>query len=287
MAGQRIPYFDFYPVDFMRGVRGLTAAEVGIYTMLLCRIYEENGPVEYHPVRLSAYCGVRESTLTKAVDRLIVLGRVSVENGMLSDERAMKEIGIRETKLKNSSRAGKASAEKRLQKQDQVATPVEQAFNHTDRDTDKTEEGSNEPLSENPTVTVDPPKYPVSPPKDNGPPFSAFWDVWPLGKICKQAAERAWRKLSAANRSLAIDRADAWAAQWRRNHPNASPIHPASYLNGKRWTDETQPNLTLIPGGPRDQFTREDHRAASRSDALRNQIDVAARMRRTPREDCF
>ena len=67
MSSNRIPYFDFYPTDFMRGVRGLTAAEVGVYTMLLCRIYEENGPVEFHPVRLSAYCGVRESLLKKAI----------------------------------------------------------------------------------------------------------------------------------------------------------------------------------------------------------------------------
>lgn len=137
MSSNRIPYFDFYPTDFMRGVRGLTAAEVGVYTMLLCRIYEENGPVEYHPVRLSAYCGVRESVLTKAVDRLIVLGRLEIENGMLSDDRAVKEITIRETKLKNSSRAGKASAEKRQQKQEQSATPVQQTFNHTDTDTEE------------------------------------------------------------------------------------------------------------------------------------------------------
>lgn len=287
MSSNRIPYFDFYPVDFMRGVRGLTAAEVGIYTMLLCRIYEENGPVEYHPVRLSAYCGVRESTLTKAVDRLIVLGRVTVADGVLSDDRAMKEIGIRETKLKNSSRAGKASAEKRQQKQEQAATPVQQTFNHTDTDTDKTEEGSNEPLSENPTVTADPPKDPVAPPKDNGPPFSEFWDVWPLGKICKQAAERAWRKLSAANRSLAIDRAEAWSAQWLRNHPNANPIHPASYLNGKRWTDEIQPTLTLIPGGPRDQFAREDRRPASAIHPTDRAIAFAARAVRTPSSNCI
>lgn len=136
MSNSRIPYFDFYPTDFMRGVRGLTATEVGIYTMLLCRIYEENGPVEYHPVRLSAYCGVRESMLKKAVDRLIVLGRINVQNGMLSDERAIREITIRETKLKNSSRAGKASADKRQKKQQQSATYVQQAFNHLDKDTE-------------------------------------------------------------------------------------------------------------------------------------------------------
>lgn len=94
MSGSRIPYFDFYPTDFMRGVRGLTPTEVGIYTMILCRIYEENGPIEYHPIRLSAYCGTRESVLTKAVDRLIVLGRIEVQDGMLSDP-DMRQVGFR------------------------------------------------------------------------------------------------------------------------------------------------------------------------------------------------
>ncbi|QXI63400.1 hypothetical protein CP157_01118 [Paracoccus marcusii] len=35
------------------------------------------------------------------------------------------------------------------------------------------------------------------------------------------------------------------------------------------------------------QSTRQDHRTSSRTDALRHQINVAAGMQRTPREDCF
>jgi uncharacterized protein YdaU (DUF1376 family) len=40
----RIPYFHFYPADFMNGSHGLSAQQVGVYIMLLCRIYEEDGP---------------------------------------------------------------------------------------------------------------------------------------------------------------------------------------------------------------------------------------------------
>ena len=143
MSSKRIPYFDFYPADFMHGVRGLTATEVGVYTMLLCRIYEENGPVEYNAVRLSAYCGIRESALVKAIDRLVVLAKLTVEGGMLSNPRAMKEIEAREIKLKNNSRAGKASAEKRQQNQAEESTVVQRPFNHTDTDTDKRKEEAN------------------------------------------------------------------------------------------------------------------------------------------------
>ena len=127
----------------------------------------------------------------------------------------------------------------------------------------------------------------VAAPIPAGPSFEDFWAVWPLGKISKQNASKAFAKLSIEDRALATERAQAWAAQWRRNHPQASPIHPASYLNAKRWTDETQPTHTLIPGGTRDQFARDDRSAAARTDALRHQINVAAGMQRTPREDCF
>lgn len=136
MSKARIPYFDFYPADFMHGIRGLTAQEVGIYTMLLCRIYEENGPVEYHPARLATYCGTREATFVRSFERLVDLGKLTVECGTFTNPRAQVEIASRETKLKNSSRAGKSSAEKRQQNQGASSTTVQRPFNHTDTDTD-------------------------------------------------------------------------------------------------------------------------------------------------------
>lgn len=136
----RVPYFNFYPADFMNGVRGLTAQEVGVYTMILCRIYEESGPVEYHTRRLSTYCGMREATFVAVVEKLVDLDKLQLVGGMLSNRRAAEEIQKRADGLKNASKAGKASAEKRQQNQRKDATPVQQAFNHTDTDTDTEED---------------------------------------------------------------------------------------------------------------------------------------------------
>jgi uncharacterized protein YdaU (DUF1376 family) len=136
VSKDRIPYFDFYPSDFMHGVRGLSAQEVGVYTMMLCRIYEENGPVEFHVLRLATYCGMRESTFKKTVDTLVNLGKLDIADGKISNRRAESEISSRSDKLKLNSKAGKASAEKREQKQRSKSTGVQQAFNHTDTDTD-------------------------------------------------------------------------------------------------------------------------------------------------------
>ena len=136
MSKPHIPYFDFYPADFMNGVRGLTAQDVGVYTMILCRIYEESAPVEFHTLRLATYCGMREATFKKTIEKLIDLDKFQVVDGCISNRRAETEISNRSHKLKIASRAGKASAEKRQQKQQPVPTGVQQAFNHTDTDTD-------------------------------------------------------------------------------------------------------------------------------------------------------
>ena len=136
MSRPHIPYFSFYPADFMNGVRGMSPQEIGVYTMLLCLIYEESGPVEYNELRLSTYCGMRQATFAKVVGKLVDLGKLTIENGMMSNDRAEIEISKRANDLKNSSKAGKASAQKRQQKQGQDATDVQRAFNHTDTDTD-------------------------------------------------------------------------------------------------------------------------------------------------------
>lgn len=148
----RVPYFAFYPADFMNGVRGLTAQEVGVYTMILCRIYEESGPVEYHPRRLSTYCGMREATFVSVIEKLVDLDKLQLVDGMLSNRRAEGEISKRADGLKIASKAGKASAKKRQQNQSQDATPVQPPFNHTDTDTDKSSVAN---ATDGETVAVD------------------------------------------------------------------------------------------------------------------------------------
>lgn len=131
-----LPWFKFYPADFMHGVRGLGPREVGVYTMLLCKIYEDGEPIEYHVRRLSTYCGMTQKTFEAVVATLVDLGKIQVVAGRLTNARAEAEIASRETDLKNASKAGKASAEKRQQKQRNDATPVQQPSNNKDIDTD-------------------------------------------------------------------------------------------------------------------------------------------------------
>ena len=136
MASNNIPYFRFYPADFMLGVRGMSAQEVGVYTMIICLIYESSGPVEYNPLRLSTYCGMRQATFDKVLEKLVDLDKLQMQGGLISNRRADTEISKRANDLKSNSMAGKASAEKRQQNQRPLPTDVQQTFNHTDTDTD-------------------------------------------------------------------------------------------------------------------------------------------------------
>src|SRR5690606_8442901 len=92
--------------------------------------------VEYHVMRLATYCGMRESTFKKVAEKLIELSKIELVDGMLSNRRAEIEISSRSDKLKINSKAGKASAQKRQQKQSSDSTDVQRPFNHTDTDTD-------------------------------------------------------------------------------------------------------------------------------------------------------
>lgn len=102
------------------------------------------------------------------------------------------------------------------------------------------------------------------PEEETAVPFAAFWTVWP-NKNAKAAAEKAWAKLSPADRRAAAENAGAWFNRWRQGAPTASAIHPASYLNQKRWTDETQPTFQTITGGHHGQSSSK---SAARLDAF-------------------
>ena len=120
--------------------------------------------------------------------------------------------------------------------------------------------------------------------ENTGPSFEAFWSVWPLGRVAKQKAEKAFRKLSPQDRHLAMVRAGPWAEQWRRNNPTASPIHPATYLNAGRFNDEIQPSLIPIPGGHHDQSPQQNRQSAA-DDRFGRIADAAVRNRAPSRPD--
>ncbi|WP_422073920.1 helix-turn-helix domain-containing protein [Tranquillimonas rosea] len=73
--------------------------------------------------------------------------------------------------------------------------------------------------------------------ESSGPSFDEFWKDWPT-KVKRKDAEKAWKRLSPEERAEAHRCQREWYQRWRAMNPHASPIHPTSYLNGKRWEDQ-------------------------------------------------
>jgi len=72
--------------------------------------------------------------------------------------------------------------------------------------------------------------------------FEAFWAICPR-RVAKQAALRAWSKLSESDRALAMAGITRQRAGLIARGVEYIP-HPATWLNGKRWADEVEVTVT-------------------------------------------
>lgn len=83
--------------------------------------------------------------------------------------------------------------------------------------------------------------------------FDSFWKVYPR-KISKAAARKAWLAKNGSkppiDEIIAAVEKQSESEQWR----NAKFIpHPATWLNGERWSDEPEPANRLTPAAPATQ----------------------------------
>jgi len=69
--------------------------------------------------------------------------------------------------------------------------------------------------------------------------FEVLWKHWP-DKRNKESARKAFKKLKPDERKKAAERAAEWCKEWRKDNPDASHIHCATYLNQKRFLDQDE-----------------------------------------------
>ena len=138
----------------------------------------------------------------------------------------------------------------------------------TSRVTDNARNGAKEPspLFPSPAPLVPPPPHtpsppynpPVTPPKH--PPqeklsredaeelFGEFWGAYPR-KTAKANALKSWLKIKPdkplAQRIILAVREQAKSPQWTRDDGQYIP-HPATWLNQRRWEDETEPSPSAL-----------------------------------------
>ncbi|OPB32209.1 hypothetical protein BAR153v2_011910 [Bartonella sp. AR 15-3] len=108
-----LPYVCWYQNDFLGGVRGMRAHEIGIYTILLNEMYARGRPLDLSSERLARLCGCDKRTFESVLEMLITEGKIlHLANG-LWNTRCEIVFHERAKLLEQKSFAGRSSAKKR------------------------------------------------------------------------------------------------------------------------------------------------------------------------------
>lgn len=86
--------------------------------------------------------------------------------------------------------------------------------------------------------------------------FEDFWNRVPA-KIGKATALKAFNRLTPQDQVEAIAKCKPFYAWFKRTYPTASPVHPTTYLNQKRWLDEVLSTETVASEADVDAATAE------------------------------
>ncbi|WP_019221231.1 YdaU family protein [Bartonella senegalensis] len=131
-----LPYVCWYQNDFLGGVRGMRAHEIGIYTILLNEMYARGRPLELSIERLSRLCGCDKRTFTNVLEMLIREGKILNLAHGLWNNRCENVFRERTKLLEQKSFAGRSSAKKRKK----INAEVQQLLNERGRDDERNSE---------------------------------------------------------------------------------------------------------------------------------------------------
>jgi uncharacterized protein YdaU (DUF1376 family) len=119
-------WFKFFPSDWISGVSTLSAAERGVYVTILAMIYDHGGPIRRDDARLARCCGLPTPGLMRALDALVLMEKLTLENGLISNFRAEIELHERESRKVEASENASSRWKKNKQNQRVIdATPQE------------------------------------------------------------------------------------------------------------------------------------------------------------------
>lgn len=117
MSTNDLPWFRFYPSDWLGGTRGMSATEAGIYITLIANMYDRMEPLPEDYDRLARLCGTTKSALKKTLKILIEDKKIIRIEGGFWNKKVQKEIEFRAEKSNKSSSAAKQRWEKDQQNQ--------------------------------------------------------------------------------------------------------------------------------------------------------------------------
>jgi len=195
-------YYQFHIGDYATHTRHLNPIEDIAYRRLLDIYYLHERPLSDCLTTVARQINMRE--YESEVDLVLTEFFDHIDGGYIN-RRADKEIEHYKAKVEQASRAGRASAERRI----------------NGRSTDVQPTSNQEPITIN-HISIDQ--------------FETFWKVYPK-KTAKENAKKAWIKIN-PNDDLIAKITKAVKDQKLSEREQQFIPHAATWLNAKRWEDE-------------------------------------------------
>lgn len=103
-----MPWFQFYPNDWLAGTRGLSAVETGIYITIIATLYDRAAPLPNDPDKLARMCGASRRIFVAALARLVSDGKLTITENGIWNARVEDELQNRNEKVEKKKKAADA-----------------------------------------------------------------------------------------------------------------------------------------------------------------------------------
>ncbi|CDO47468.1 hypothetical protein AT246_06820 [Bartonella henselae] len=150
-----LPYVCWYQNDFLGGVRGMRAHEIGIYTILLNEMYARGRPLELSIERLARLCGCDKRTFVNVLEMLVREGKILNLAHGLWNKRCENVFYERAKLLEQKSFAGRSSAKKRKK----INAEIQQLLNERARNDKRNSESQKVKEKETPYGVSEKPSF--------------------------------------------------------------------------------------------------------------------------------
>jgi uncharacterized protein YdaU (DUF1376 family) len=240
-----LPWYKRYGQNFVFGTIGMSLELRGAYSILLDLIYDRNGPIEDDPAFFKRVMGTNRSKWERIRDELIDLGKITLEDGMISNAKAEKEIAKRAEFSEERAESGRKGGRKLPETEQKVAEKLPETEQKLSKKPPETasETKENNDLDEAQLAhieleeDIELEEPPVIPLEDQ---FEEWWNAFPRGR--KRAKGRAQKKYTSIINSgrappdVLLRGAMRLAAALGDDHEYV-PM-PTTWLNDERWKDD-------------------------------------------------
>lgn len=223
-----LPYYKAYPRDFFEGTRGMDGELKGAYRMVLDLIYQHGGRLHNDPGHIAGELGYSVRKWNSLLADLIARGKLHLNDGIISNFRADKELFqleiVRDKQRENGSKP------KNIKHMPEAMAKPRPNHTEPDTDTERKEKTPHTPRKDLVAVGADAPSALVLE-------FEKVWPAYPR-QVAKGAAKKAWIKARKTTEFETIAGPLRQFIKVVRGSDLSKVPHFATWLNEERWNDD-------------------------------------------------